>query len=576
MRNLLFCLVLIFAASCNSEDNETETPPETGILEVIILSTSDEPIAEAVVSIEPTLEEKTTGNSGIVTFTNLDPGVYTINVIVPSDFVHYTSSANVIAGQTASISMEVGPEPITESPLMIDLLLETCYNRLKGENLFDAAGYSSYWGDTGADILYKNSGGNSNSLELDLYNFSSTNGIIGNVWGDHYVAIRQVNLGLDALESNDFTSEQPIDEGEVKGEFLFLRAVLYFNLVKLFGNPIVNTTAVIDFDNPAPVVQGREETYDLIVSDLTEAQNLLKVTSSNIRASLAASQALLGKVYLQMAGYPLQQADKYALALAEFEKLKGSFPLEVNYSDIFSLLNEDSTTEVIFKIPFDEDGDYGSFWGPVGIAPQDQYEMAAGFSENFFEVPGDVVSPVTFPLDVDDFRFEQNVAAFKYENQIAVNEVDLEDWRPYKFKKDLDEVINFRAESFDFPYMRYADVLLMIAEAENAINGPTAKAYGAINEVRRRAYGNTDHNITPGLDQQDFLLEVLAERRRELCFEGHRRDDLIRTQTLEGIISDFNNEHPQLFKNYESYKQIWPIPQEEINLNPQAEQNPGY
>ena len=116
----------------------------------------------------------------------------------------------------------------------------------------------------------------------------------------------------------------------------------------------------------------------------------------------------------------------------------------------------------------------------------------------------------------------------------------------------------------------------MIAEAENAINGPTAKAYNAVNEVRRRAFGDLDHDVAPGLDQPGFSAAVLAERRRELCFEGQRKDDLIRTQDLEAVVSDFNQVHPQYQKNYAPYKYVWPIPQNEINTNPFIEQNEGY
>ncbi len=574
MRNLLAFLTLVFIFSCSSDNAETE--PQTGNLTITVISKSDEPISGAIVTTTPATSEKTSGVSGIVSFNNIEPGTYTINVELPSDPINYTSSANVIAGETTPVFMEVGPGVLTPLPVSIDFLLESCYDRLKGEHLFDATGYCTYWGDIGADILYKNTNGSPNDLDIDLYNLIPSNGIILDVWEEHYIALRQANIGLDAIENDDFTSEQPVNENEVKAEFQFLRALLYFNLVKLFGNPVINTTADIDLNNPPPVVQGQEEAYNLIVADLTAAQASLKASGSNTRASLAASQALLGKVYLQMAGFPLQQTEKYALALAEFEKLEGHFSLETNYGDVFSLDNENSTTEVIFKIPFDGDGSYGSYWGPVGIAPQDYYEMASGFPQSFFPNPDNVMSPVTFPLDVSDLRFEQNVAPFKYENSTVVNEVNIEDWRPYKFKKAVDEAINFRTESFDFPYLRYADVLLMIAEAENAVNGPTAKAYAVINEVRRRAYGNSDNDIAPGLNQQDFLGAILEERRRELCFEGHRKDDLIRTQTLESVIDEFNTNHPQNAKNYESHKYVWPIPQVEIDFNPEVQQNQGY
>lgn len=575
MRNLFICLAFIIVASCSSDD--TGNNPQTGNLEVTVRSKDNELIAGALVTTTPATTEKTTGASGVVSFNNIQPGTYSITVELPADIITYTSTAIVTIGQTTSVSMEVGPESIKEIPISIDLLLENSYQKLKDEYLFDANGYSYYWGDTGADILYKNSSnGSPIELEIDLYNFNPAGQIINKAWEAHYLLLRQINTGLDVLESGNFTSEQSIDENEVKAEFHFLRAVLYFNLVKLFGNPIIVTAINTDINNPPPFVQGREEAYNLIIDDLTFAETHLKTSGSTSRASQGASQGLLGKVYMQMAGFPLQQTEKYALALAAFEKLEGAYTLESNYADVFSLENEGNSTEVIFRIPFDQDGSYGFFWGPVGISPQDRYYMVEGFPESFFEIPEDIVSPLTFPLELQDSRFEQNIATFSYENEMVVNEVNVEDWRPYKFQKILGETTNFKSESFDFPYLRYADILLLIAEAENAINGPTTNAYSAINEVRRRAYGDSNNNLVPGLGQQDFQKAVLDERRRELCYEGHRRDDLIRTQELEVVIIDFNLKYPQFFKNYESHKYVWPIPQTELDINQEVQQNLGY
>lgn len=566
--------IFIFIVSCNSDDSNKNS--QTGNLQVTVLSENGEPIVGAIISTTPATVEKTTGVSGVVSFNNIDPIAYSVHARLPSDFFRYTSLTNIVAGETSLVEIMIeGIEPITSS-LNIEHLLEQCYELLKGKNIFNAMGYSTYWGDIGGDILFKNDSGDSAFSELDQYRTTTTNRIVLDVWTDHYRAIHQVNLGLKSLANNEYTSEHPIVKNEYEAEFKFLRALLYFNLVKLYGNPVVVTTTNYNLDNPLPIAQGIEATYDLIVSDLKSAQTALNTSNTNTRASLSASQALLGKIYLQMAGYPLQQTEKYALALAELDKLVGNFSLEPNYADIFSLENEASSTEVIFKIPFDQDGNYGFFWGALGIAPEDQFEMVGSFAENFFEKPENIISPVTFPLEIKDSRFNHNIATFKYENQQIINLVNIDDWRPYKFKKTLGAEINYNSESFDFPYLRYADVLLMIAEAENAINGPSQKAYTAVNQVRRRAFGNSDNDINPDLNQEDFLKALLAERRRELCFEGQRKDDLIRTETLTNVITNFNEKHPQYFKSYESYKYIWPIPQRELDLNEEAQQNTGY
>ncbi|MEN1785345.1 MAG: RagB/SusD family nutrient uptake outer membrane protein [Bacteroidota bacterium] len=578
MKKCFTLLILVFTVCCSSDsDSEMVDLPPPGNLQVLVQTLDERPLEGASVSTIPATTVVTTGADGIALFNNIESGSYLINVDLPTDAFIYTSiPISVTAGETASFSLAVGPQLIIESPIDIDILLEACYSRLKRRNIFDALGYVLSWGDIGSDILYNGSNASLPELELDRYNFSSSNTIINNVWEEYYGIIILVNQGLDAINLNQFTSENPIDQNKIKAEFQFLRALLYFNLVKLYGNPVVVTTALFDLNNPPPFVQGQEEAYALIVSDLIAAQTGLGASTNNTRATLAASQALLGKVYLQMAGFPLQRPENYALALTEFEKLVGNFSLETNYEDVFSIENEDSTNEIIFKIPFDSDGNYGALWGPIGLIPQDSYEMAIGFPESFFEDPSSIMSPVSFPLEVQDSRFYQNLAPFSVEKQTPVNQLNIVDWRPYKFKKALEETVSFGSESFDFPYLRYADVLLMIAEAENAINGPTAKAYTAINEVRRRAFGNADNDLSPGLSQQDFLQAVLEERRRELCFEGHRKDDLIRNQSLESVIADFNLNHPRFAKNFESFMHIWPIPQIEIITNPLVQQNPGY
>lgn len=582
IRSCLFLLVLSISLSCASDDATVDTPDqnETGNLEVSVVLTDDQAVEGAIVTTTPETEQLTTGITGTVTFKNIKMGDYEVSALVPVFIIPSKMTVTVTSDKTTSVVLVVGPNPIEPTSPDIDFLLTDCYNSLKGTNLFDATGYSRYWGDIGADVLYSNPSQTSNIDNLDSYDVTPNDKIIEDVWTDHYVAIRKTNLGIEAIENSDYTSDQEINENVVLGELRFLRALLYFNLVKLYGNPVLVTSAVTDLDSPPSIVQDQLKVYELIEQDLLFAENNLEPSRPSNRASTASAQALLGKIYLQMAGFPLLQNDKYAMAISQFKKLEGLYALESNYADVFSLDNETSDKEVIFRIDFDANsgigGNYGVYWGPLGVSHEDNLLLAPGFPESYFKIPGDVTSPVTFPLEVQDGRFVQNVATFSFQNAVSENEEDVNNWRPYKFGKDLSIPIDPNGESFDFPYLRYADVLLMLAEAENAINGPTDIAYDAINQVRGRSFGNTDNDIPLGLGQQEFLDAVLKERRLELCYEGVRKDDLIRTQQLQPVIDIFNGNNPQNLKNYQSHEYIWPIPQIELELNQGVVQNVGY
>jgi hypothetical protein len=120
--------------------------------------------------------------------------------------------------------------------------------------------------------------------------------------------------------------------------------------------------------------------------------------------------------------------------------------------------------------------------------------------------------------------------------------------------------------------IRYADVLLMYAEAENELNGPTADAYDAINQVRTRARnGNSSANPQnlAGLSQSQFRDAVLQERGWELCYEGHRRWDLLRTGKYISTLQAAGMPVSQT-------NLLYPIPQHQRDVNPALTQNPGY
>jgi hypothetical protein len=142
----------------------------------------------------------------------------------------------------------------------------------------------------------------------------------------------------------------------------------------------------------------------------------------------------------------------------------------------------------------------------------------------------------------------------------------------------------------NFPLLRYSDVLLMYAEAENELNGPTAGVYEALNMVRRRAFGKPVHTPDATLDLKDMDQDAVrsyiqTERARELCFENLRKRDICRwgifLPRMQVGVSDFAAELPgnvgvNYYKNASARDVLWPIPSYEIGLNKGMKQNPGW
>ncbi|TGV02222.1 RagB/SusD family nutrient uptake outer membrane protein [Flavivirga rizhaonensis] len=573
----IFALLTFILFCCSKDDKPVEI--QTGNIKLeIVFNDGTSPILDATVSIDAISKQKVTGVDGLVTFENIEVGNYEVSVSIPFSDIITKENIVVEADKTTNELILIDyPKPITPEKIDIDKWLNACYESLVSDDIFGAKGYATYWGDVGVDVFMGNINLNFPTRKMDTYDFGSTDKIIEDIWTNHYQVIRKTTIGIEAIETSEYVTELNTDENIAKAEFKFLRALTYFNLVKLFGNPVLVTSTEIPSDNNS-VVQDPLKVYEFIEADLIFAESNLSQSNIKNKASVSAAQALLGKVYLQMAGFPLLQSDKYLKALEQFNKLDGLYALETNYGDIFNSDKTANSSEVIFSIDFTIPNDSNLkswdwfYWGPLEVTERDFFLLAPNFIKGYFKNPNDLDIPVSFPLNIEDSRFFENIVSFTIQNNASVNAEDTANWRPYKFSENYQE-----GKSFQLPYLRYADILLMIAEVENAINGgPTIKAYDAINKVRRRAFGNTENDVTPGLNQQDFLDVLFEERLLELCFEGHRKDDLIRIQKLESVIENHNANSSQNMKNYQSHKHILPIPELEINLNPGVFQNPGY
>ncbi len=388
--------------------------------------------------------------------------------------------------------------------------------------------------------------------EIEDFNISISNTLVTNAWVDHYIGIGRANSILDKIVSASVVENL---KNRYEGEARFLRAYFYFNLVRLFGdvplvlNTVSNPYAANDLTRtPAATV------YETIISDLKIAEQFLPetiVAADAGRASRWAAKALLGKVYLTQKNYPLA-SEKLAEVIAS-----GRFNVTANnYPAVFSFATSfDANKDVILAVQYrsGQVGQGGSLWSssvPFGANGSLFNTTAAG--EGYFRPTADLVNA----YEPGDLRKIASVATSYQNGAVTITE-------RYCVKYRQNGPI-FGDSDTDFPILRYADVLLMQAEALNE-QGQTGSAEPFLNQVRTRA-GLAAKTV---LSQADFRLAVEQERYVELAFEGHRWFDLVRTDRYLTVMNA---------KGYktQAFHRLYPVPQRETDLNKALGQNTGY
>ena len=381
------------------------------------------------------------------------------------------------------------------------------------------------------------------------------------LWKNSYRPISRANFVI----SNVGTADIPEALAQrIEGEGRFLRAMHYFNLVRAFGDvPLVleQTQATDEFlvsRTPA------QEVYDAIIQDLAIATDGRLPLRSGYgeegigRATLGAAQALLAKVHLTLGNYQ-QTVDLTREVIAS-----GEYALEPEFTDVFKAEN-DTGQEWVFSYPFSGESPNtthttASFTFPNNLGA---YGFRRGFGN--LNLTLDLVDLYT----PDDQRFSDMV----WNEYIAPDStvVKFNKGTGYFSKKYYDT--DFSKDLFftrvNYPIIRYSDVLLMYAEALNEVSPLDGEAFATLNQVKVRA-GLTE--VTPAeiSSPEAFLEEVLNERRKEFVNENQRLWDLKR----RGLFLQYVRQQPDA--QHKEYMDLFPIPQNEIDANPNLEQNPGY
>lgn len=415
--------------------------------------------------------------------------------------------------------------------------------------------YMTAFADVSSNSFKVTSASATDFQPFDIHSVSPSNYLLTDFWEASYKAINRANAVIARIPGIEGDENA---KNNIVGEAKFLRALFYFNLVRLFGDVPLKLEETISLVNLKLTRTPAAEVYETIINDLLDAKAKLPPSPQQAgRADSFAASALLAKVYLTIKDFP--KAAESAREVINSE----NYALWENYNDAF-LEKNDNGKESVFAVQFRKDVD-GLNLNSWALSP-----LLNKYAEGTFLDLMEVTDELLNSYEAGDERKELN----------AVSEYITADNKTIKFQalcfkyadgifKDKQPAYNYPGNSgVNYPILRYADVLLMLAEAENEVSSPTADAYSAINMVRRRAFG-LDIN-TPsaydlsGLDQNAFREAVWLERFKELTFEGNQWFDLTRTGRAESVLG------------IPVEKIVYPIPQREIDVNNLLEQNPGY
>ncbi|MGN6492890.1 MAG: RagB/SusD family nutrient uptake outer membrane protein [Agriterribacter sp.] len=404
----------------------------------------------------------------------------------------------------------------------------------------------------------------------DLTN-TADNGYGLTIWTAYYRGIANANTSIKYIPGINMDETQ---KTRLLGEAYFLRAWYYFNLVQLFGHiPLVTEPVNLESDQLKPAQVSAEEVYNLIVSDLqTAEQSGLEWTDLSGRVSLGAVKSLLAKVYLTMAGYPLQKGvSHYTLAAQKAKEVidSGKFKLFANYKSMRDLSMKNAE-ENIFMIQYLAGTLASNF--QVLIVPYNKNISA------YSDETGGIYSTTAFAqsFEPNDLRAKEKqffYTTFTHQDN-RNQQVALGGYFIYKYF-DTTAHLSTASSGMNWPVLRYADVLLMYAEASNEVNGPTQDAYDAVNAIRDRA----QLADLSGLSKEQLREAIWKERWHELCFENITWFDMVRLRKAFNVTTkQFEDYVGHQFSYGPTLKErelLFPIPTSEV-LNGGLTQNEGY
>ena len=383
--------------------------------------------------------------------------------------------------------------------------------------------------------------GTQDRYDIDHFTEKPSNGILSSYWANFNNNVYRCNLLLDQIDGANFAENL---KKQYKGEAMFIRALNYFNMYRIWGG-VPATKHVVSAAEALKVARySDEQMFDLIAGDLKEIvdNNYLPETYSSAdmgRATSGAAKALLGKVYLTF--------HKWTEAKDILSQLIGKYQLVSPIAQVFNVDNKNNN-EIIFAVHFNKEieGEGHSYWYNLTNASDDTNQTSSLL--NTFPTGDDRKDLITY------VQVEKTVRLMN---------------KFYDTKSPT-----FKTVGNDQILLRYADVLLMYAEALNEIQydaseGSLALKY--LNAVRQRA-GISNLTVKQLPTQEKFRKGILVERQREFPYEGQRWFDLVRMGFAKSVMAENGVE-------IKDYQLLFPIPQQEIEKVGNKSilwQNPGY
>ena len=422
------------------------------------------------------------------------------------------------------------------------------YNSADGAEIIRAA-------ETSTDVMLSFRGALNRGLRFfEQHTWDGSHGYIeGAMWTRPYTAIRDAHVILENVEANRELSAQ--EKTVFAGEARFIRALAYVLLYDWFGPVPLRTSST---DDPLEPRATDEEMLEFIETELLAAAEALPVVAADFgRATRGAALGVLAKHYLNTRQW--QKAADMSKRVIDM----GVYSLWPDFLTLFSVENEGNPEMIWVWAAYAKVGrgnislsaEYPPLYpNPIGLNTAAQAVLPMPMYRNF--EPGDI-------------REKQILTEYVNENGQRINLLVGNEFRhPRVFKYPPDANVDIRDHGNDIPYLRYADILLTRAEALNMVQGPNAESLERLNQVRRRA-GLKDLTLAQVPSRDALTDAILKERALEFLREGKRREDLIR--------------HDRFIQNAldrgvatEPFRVRFPLPQVEIDANPNLEQNPGY
>ncbi|WP_373519082.1 RagB/SusD family nutrient uptake outer membrane protein [Pricia sp.] len=457
------------------------------------------------------------------------------------------------------------PDAFLQDKSGVDALLTGAYSAMTVTGYFSRDN-TFILGEFPTDMTWETGGGlNREVVPIMQFNWDPTTGFFNSQYRNFYQAIARANNVLLVINSLSDIEQESIDQ--IQAETRFVRSFSYYMLHTLFGpTPIIEIPAGASLDEIEAIgketPRATEEEYRAYVeADLLFAAEKLSAEGFSSRANKGNALGLLTKFYLNN--------KEWQKAVDAAQQVLGlNYTLYDDYTQLFSIEGE-SNNEYILRFECLLGSDQINVYMPHAFPPN--YRIQTNW-QNFgamFRTYTDFYE--TF--EEEDVRRELFITEY-----VPIGETDpvpldrdddgnaLDDVRSFKYTPDPNAI--GQAHGNDIPYIRLSDIILARAEALNEISGPGQEAIDLINQVRNRAVASP---ITLGefADTDSLRDFILAERGREFYSEGFRREDLIRHGTfIQQAIDRGIAAQP--------HQVLYPLPQDQIDNNPNLEQNPGY